>query len=202
MPLGNGEHGVDALSIAMAFPDDFTTPRVTAERLRLRHAESLHDMHANERHMAFIGGVRSETQTAEILRRGLAHWDEHGFGVWIVRTRDTERVAGRVLLRVMPVDGIDEIELGYSYDPEYWGRGLATEVAQVCMAEARGHFGFSRFVAVTNPANDASQHVLRKLGFVECGVIDQEDRPLTLFRHPDALGARPGDSATMRTSST
>ncbi len=139
-------------------------------------------MHTNAQHMAFIGGVRTETQTAEILQRSLAHWDTHGFGVWVVRAKDTRRVAGRVLLRVMPVDGIDEIELGYSYDPEYWGQGLATEVAKVCMAEAQSHFGFSKYVAVTNPANSASQHVLRKLGFADSGAIEQDGRPLTLFR--------------------
>jgi ribosomal-protein-alanine N-acetyltransferase len=200
--LGHGAQGVDALSIAMAFPDDFTTLRMTAERLRLHHAEAVHRMHSNVQHMAFIGGVRSETQTAEILLRNLAHWDTHGFGVWVVRAKDSRRVAGRVLLRVMPIDGVDEIELGYSYDPEYWGQGIATEVAKVCMAEAQTHCGFSRFVAVTNPANSASQHVLRKLGFMDSGQIEQDERPLMLFRRPDALESRPRDTVTMRTSST
>ena len=120
----------------------------------------------------------------------------------VVRVKDTRRVAGRVLLRVMPMDGVDEIELGYSYDPEYWGQGIATEVAKVCMAKAEAHFGFSRFVAVTNPANSASQHVLRKLGFMDRGAIEQDGQPLTLFRRPDALEARPGDTASVRTSST
>jgi RimJ/RimL family protein N-acetyltransferase len=166
----------------MAYPDDFSTARLYAERLRLHHAEAVHHLHSNAQHMAFIGGVRTETQTAEILHRNLAHWDAHGFGVWVVRATDTGRVAGRVLLRVMPLEGIDEIELGYSFDPEYWGQGLATEIAQACMTTAQRHFGFSRFVSVTHPANSASQRVLRKLGFVDCGPTALDGNPLTLFR--------------------
>jgi len=166
----------------MAFPNDFVTRRMRAERLRLHHADAVHRMHTDQQHMAFIGGVRSEAQTAGILQRNLAHWDGHGFGVWVVSANDTGRVAGRVLLRVTPLDGIDEIELGYSYDPEYWGQGIATEVARACMTEAQAHFGFIRFVAVTNPANTASQQVLRRLGFIDRGPIEHKGQPVTLFR--------------------
>lgn len=165
-----------------AFPLGFLTPRMRAERLRLHHALAVHAMHTNAAHMAFIGGVRTEAQTAEIMHRNLAHWDTHGFGVWVVSARDTGRVAGRVLLRIMPIDGVDEIELGYSYDPEYWGQGIAYEVARCCLDEAIAHFGFARFVAVTAPTNVASQRVLRKLGFVEVGPMEQDGKELTLFR--------------------
>ncbi len=166
----------------MAFPDDFYSARTKAERLQIVHAAEIHRMHVDEQHMAFIGGVRTETETADIMARSLAHWDAHNFGVWMVRDRESNVIAGRVLLRIMPLDGVDEIELGYSYHPSFWGRGLATEVAGACLAEARAHFGFKRFVAVTHPDHVHSQHVLEKLGFRFHSQIERDGKPLALYR--------------------
>jgi len=166
----------------MAYPDDFESARLTAERLRAEHAAEIHRMHVDAQQMAFIGGVRTDDQTSEYMARSLAHWDTHGFGVWVLRDRTTRDVVGRVLLRVMPHEGVDEIELGYSFDPLVWGRGYATEIGAVCLEHARAHFGFSTFVALTAPHHEKSQHVLRKLGFRLDGVIDRDGATLALFR--------------------
>lgn len=148
----------------MAFPDDFVTPRLSAERLRPSHAGDIHRMHQDAEQMALLGGVRDADQTAEYMIRSLQHWDEHGFGVWILRDRETNELAGRVLLRRLLLDGVDEIELGYSFFSPFWGRGLAVEVAHACLEFARTNFGAANVVALTTPANVRSQRVLEKLG--------------------------------------
>jgi RimJ/RimL family protein N-acetyltransferase len=166
----------------VAYPDDFVTARTTVERLRIEHTAAIHRMHLDEQHMAFIGGVRTEAQTADTMARSLEHWDAHGYGVWVVRDRTTGDIIGRVLLRVMPLHDVQEIELGYSYAPSHWGQGIATEVAVACLAEAVAHFQFPRFVAITDPKHERSQHVLRKLGFTDAGTIERDNRLFALFR--------------------
>jgi [ribosomal protein S5]-alanine N-acetyltransferase len=94
----------------------------------------------------------------------------------------TGEIIGRVLLRIMSLYGVNEIELGYSYAPSHWGQGIATEVAVACLAQAVAHFQFPRFVAITDPGHERSQHVLRKLGFVDQGVIERDNRLFSLFR--------------------
>lgn len=150
----------------MAFPDSFSTARLRAERLRPEHLPDLLRMHADPVQMAMLGGVRDEAQTADYLARNLRHWADHGFGVWILRSADDDRVAGRAILRHLPLDSRDEVEVGYCLWPELWGRGLATEIAGECLRLGRQVLGLPSIVAITRSENARSRRVLAKIGMV------------------------------------
>lgn len=140
------------------------TDRLTAERLTEAHFGDLLAMHTDARQMELLGGVRDEAQTRDYLDRNLAHWVEHGYGVWILREAGTDQVAGRAIVRHLLLDGMDEVEIGYSFHPEYWGRGLATEIATACV-----RYGFEvlqrpSLVGLTVPQNARSRRVLEKVG--------------------------------------
>ena len=166
----------------MAFPDSFQTPRLTAERLRQHHFADLLRMHRDERQMAPLGGVKDEEQTREYLDRNLDHWDEHGFGLWILREGTGGPVIGRALLRTLNVEGADEVEVGYSFHPEFWGRGFATEIATTLVLLGREQLGLRTIVAVTQADNAASQRVLVKAGLEPAGDIYFTGVAHSLFR--------------------
>ena len=154
----------------MPFPDSFATPRLCAERLTADHLADLIRMHRDPVQMATLGGVKDDAATAAYLDRNLAHWTDYGFGLWILRD-DAHHVAGRALLRHLVIDDRDDVEVGYSFHPEYWGRGLATEIATACVRHGFDDLGLSSIVAITLPTNLASQRVLTKAGLVyECDV--------------------------------
>ena len=46
----------------------------------------------------------------------------------------------------------------------FWRRGFATEVVQYCLELGFNQFKFQEIVALTTPANIASQKVITKLG--------------------------------------
>ncbi len=142
--------------------------------------------------MALLGGVRTESQSALYMERNLEHWKEHGFGVWMLRHRAQGEMAGRVLLRHLDLDGIDEVEVGYSLYPAYWGLGLAAEVAAACLERARDTLGFTRVVAITAPQNLRSQRVMTKVGMRFERDIQHDGHHLVLFRTADAT-SKPGD---------
>lgn len=128
------------------------------------HLPDLIRMHADPQHMATLGGVRDEAWTMAYLERNLAHWETFGFGLWMVRLDPAGPIIGRGLLRHLDVEGVDEVEIGYSFEPEHWGRGYATEIARACLSVGRETFGLRHMVAVTLPTNAASRHVLEKAG--------------------------------------
>mgnify|MGYP003576484071 CR=1 FL=1 len=120
-------------------------------------------MDDDARYMALLGGTRTEWQTREYLARNLKHWDDHDFGLWILRDQDG-RVAGRCVLRHLDVEGTDQVELGYGFHTQYWGRGLATEIATELLRLGRTELGREVLVAITRPENVGSQRVLVKVG--------------------------------------
>jgi len=170
--------------------DSFSTPRLLAERLTSEHWLDLRRMDQNEPFMALLGGVRDEAGTAIYLQQNLEHWEDYGFGLWILRDAATGVVVGRAVLRHLDVEGVDEVEVGYGFVPECWGRGLATEIARACVRIGDDHLGLASIVAITTPANLASQRVMLKAGLVYERDIMHAGVPHLLFRR-DAGSADP-----------
>lgn len=132
--------------------------------------------------MALLGGVRDDAKSRLYLDRNLAHWDEYGFGLWILRDRASGEMIGRGLLRHLDVEGRDDIETGYAFYPPWWGKGLATEIARECVALGFEALRLDSIVGLTTPANTASQHVLRKVGMVLDREYAHAGIPHVLFR--------------------
>jgi RimJ/RimL family protein N-acetyltransferase len=167
-----------------ASPDiSFSTPRLLAEPLRAEHWSDLRQMDQDDRFMAYLGGIRDEAGTDRYLTNNLAHWTQHGFGLWMLRDREAGALIGRAVLRHLMVDGIDEVETGYGFLPEYWGRGLATEITGACLRVARERLGFTSIVGITLPANTASQRVMTKAGLTYEREIVHQGMLHLLFRH-------------------
>ena len=176
-------HGLtDPVETGEVAPSIFTLRRVFAERLTEAHLPMLRRMDGNARMMACLGGVRTDGETKAWLERNLAHWDEHGFGIWILRDPVTGRVMGRAGLRHLPIDQTPEVELAYALLPEFWGRGLATDAARACVTIGREWLGLRSLVALVRPDNLASQRVLLKAAFVPERELIHEREPHVLFR--------------------
>jgi ribosomal-protein-alanine N-acetyltransferase len=56
-----------------------------------------------------------------------------------------------------------EVEIGWWLSPDYWGRGLATEIGRVLLDYGFRTFNFPRLISVAQPANAASIRVMEKL---------------------------------------
>jgi ribosomal-protein-alanine N-acetyltransferase len=163
-------------------PATFSLRRILAERLAAEHLEVLRRMHRDERMMATLGGVPTDAETAAYLERNLAHWSEHGFGIWILREPATGELIGRAGLRHLNIEGVAEVELGYAIVPELWGRGLATDAARACVTIGRDWLGLHSVVALALPSHLASQRVLRKAALIPEREVMHAGLPHLLFR--------------------
>lgn len=163
-------------------PATFSLRRLFAERLTPAHLPFLRRMDNNTEMMAGLGGIRSDADTKAYLERNLAHWAEHGFGIWVLRDPTSGRVMGRAGLRHLTVEAIEEVELAYALLPEFWGRGLATDAARACVTIGREWLGLPSVVALTTPDNLASQRVLLKASLTPEREVVHEGRGHILFR--------------------
>lgn len=158
------------------------TPRLVATRLRESDLGLLRQMDTDARIMNTLGGIRSDRETAEYLETNLRHWEEHGFGLWILNSRVDGEFVGRAALRHVHIAGNNEIEVGYALMPEFWGFGLATEIAERIVEVAFAQLRLPNLVAFTLLNNRASRRVIEKIG----GRFEQETTyrgyPHLLFR--------------------
>lgn len=142
-------------------------PEITTERLLLRHfrADDLAAHRAAVDDDPAVTWHRKRWSLEDSLRRWaerLEQWRTGGFGMWIVEERTTGDVLGHCGLQ--PMEGTDDVELGYYLARTAWGRGFATECAAACLRFGFDRIKLPRIVAVTRPRNRPSQRVLEKVG--------------------------------------
>jgi len=155
------------------------TPTLETPRLRLRPLASSDEadliaLDSDPEVMRYVGspaGVKSPAETRERARlriREEQRGDYEPLGFWRIEGRNDGAFHGVGALIRMPGGG--DVEVAYRLARTAWGHGIATEAAGALVAHALGPLALPRVVAVTYPANQASQRVLDKLGFERHGL--------------------------------
>ena len=132
-------------------------------------------------------GVRTlEDARAYILRVAISSYDKNGFGLYLVKLKDSEESIG--MCGLIKRDGLEDVDIGYAFLPRFWLRGYAVESAAAVKDYARDVLGLKRLVAITDPANPGSIRVLEKIGlkYEKMVRLSADDIELKLFA-ADAL---------------
>jgi len=161
----------------------FYTDRLIVERITEAHFDELLRMHRDEKVMATLGGVRTEEAwTRAFFNQSNTHWNQHGFGLWVFRDKANGKFVGRGGLRHIVVGGNKEVELAYALMSDYWGQGLATEIASISLKIGFERLHFTNIVCFTMTTNYASQRVMQKAGFIYEREIIHANLPHVLYR--------------------
>ncbi len=99
----------------------------------------------------------------------LSDYQKYGYGRFAVELKETGKVIGFCGIKYLPE--IDLPEVGYRYLKEYWGRGIGTEAAQVCVEFARDDLKIEKLIALIIPENMDSIRVAEKLGMTKGPLI-------------------------------
>ncbi|MFD9125671.1 GNAT family N-acetyltransferase [Kitasatospora sp. NPDC059571] len=113
----------------------------------------------------------SAAEAEALIERFRARSADPRYGVWAVEVRETGVVAGSVLLSPLP-DGGGEVEVGWHFHPDCWGRGYATEAARAAVAKGFAD-GLAEILAVVRPGNEPSLALCRRLGMEPLGRTDR-----------------------------
>jgi RimJ/RimL family protein N-acetyltransferase len=162
--------------------DSWRTERLLLSRITPADFDDLYRMYRDERVMATLGGVISEEETRRRHGSLMAHWEEHGFGWWLLRDAATGQFIGRGGLRYYTLEGLREVEVGYGLMSEFWRKGLATELARESVRVGFTVLRFSEMICFTLPDNRGSRGVMEKAGFRYKRDFVHADLPHVLYR--------------------
>jgi RimJ/RimL family protein N-acetyltransferase len=105
----------------------------------------------------------SVDEARESLRtRPLRDYQVHGYGRMAVIEKASGRLVGFSGLKY--VAELRDVDIGYRFLPDCWGKGYATESARPLMEQGWKQLGLKRIVGTVHPGNPASGRVLEKLG--------------------------------------
>ncbi len=144
--------------------DSFATARLIAERLREDHLADLIPLHLDPEVSRYLGGVRSAEATRDYLTVNLAHWEQYGFGLWVVKSPDGVFM-GRAGIRHLWVDDVDEVEVAYTFAEPFWGHGFAGEVLVALVQIGFRQLSIPSLTGLVITGNGASRRVLERHGF-------------------------------------
>ena len=109
------------------------------------------------------GGKSLEEARTGIQERLFRDYEIHGYGRWAVVDKLTGKVIGFAGLKYL--DDVGEVDLGYRFFKEHWGRGLATEASKAVLEYGVETLQLPRIIGIADIENKASIRVLEKIGF-------------------------------------
>ena len=145
------------------------------ERLRLRHftigdaAFALRLLNEPS-FLKNIGdkGVRTVTDAVAYLLDGpIRSYSVHGHGLYCVEAKDSGEAVG--MCGLLKREQFEDPDIGYAFQPESWGRGLALESASAVLDYGRRVLRHPRTIAIVSPGNARSIRLLEKLGLLYSG---------------------------------
>jgi RimJ/RimL family protein N-acetyltransferase len=149
--------------------------RISLEKLEPQDFESFYALTGNDKVMAMI------TERALSKEEGLKKFNyflgnnklHKSFGSFKVLEVYSSKLLGFAKLEITK-EKPQEAELGYMLLPEFWGRGLGSEIAEMLLEVAIADPNLTRVYANTDPNNVASRKILINNGFAseEVGEID------------------------------
>lgn len=112
----------------------------------------------------FLGGeiLQNPESIEKRMQFYIDCYKTYGFGMSAVIWKETGEMIG--WSGIQPLDDTGEIEVGYGFSEEFWGKGLATECAKAWLDHGFNKANLERIVAVAYPDNTASWGVMEKLG--------------------------------------
>jgi ribosomal-protein-alanine N-acetyltransferase len=140
------------------------TPRTFMREILGNDFDFLLRMISDPEVMRYYPRPYTERDVRDFIDRMRARYRDDGCALWLLVDRERGDPLGRVGLMRMPVNGVDEFEIGYMVDRPFWRRGLATEAALAVRDYAFNDRKLSRVVSLIRPENVPSQGVARKLG--------------------------------------
>jgi RimJ/RimL family protein N-acetyltransferase len=165
-------------------PTTLRGPRVTLRPWTDDDLAPFAAMNADPEVMRWFKAPLTREESDAMASRIRQRIDAEGFGLWALQTPEL-RFAGFVglfpaLAFELPFEGYagtTPLEIGWRLARAAWGRGDATEAAQLALDHARQALRVRRVVSFTTLGNLKSQAVMQRIGLRRVGEFDHPNLP-------------------------
>jgi RimJ/RimL family protein N-acetyltransferase len=167
----------------MISPGAGTAFAIETDRLRLRNwkpgDEVQFEAHCNTPNvMRWLGGVKSREFYHDVAAR-LAHWqEEFGHTFWVAERKEDSAFLGFCGLKIADGEASSvtgEIEIGWRFREDAWGKGYAREAASASLAHAFEVLHAKLVIALTVIQNESSWGLMKRLGMRRREDLDYVD---------------------------
>ncbi len=140
------------------------TQRLVVRHLRASDVDEMYAICSDAELMRFVGDGQplKREQVEKWIEKSVDNYRRQGFGCSAVIDKSTARFAGYCGLVYGP--GSEIVEIIYTLKKEYWGRGLASEVAGAMIDYGLNKLDLKRIMATIDPDNLGSIRIVEKLG--------------------------------------
>lgn len=115
------------------------------------------------------------------IQRQLNRYTSQNMGLLAVILKQQNVLIGVCGLIPRSFESGEELEIGYSFIPNYWGNGYATEAAIRMKDFARENKLSKRVISMIHPANVDSQSVAKRNGMHPAFDATYENTPVIVF---------------------
>ena len=168
-------------------------PAIETQRFRLRAPEmrdfeAYATMWSDERVTRFIGaGARSRTESWSKFLSMSGAWALMDYGFWVFADRADDRFIGSGGM-FWADRGVAQLvgypEAGWSVAPDWWGKGVASEVMTAALDWADSALEAAEVRCIINPGHIVSERVAAKLGFHLIGEAEMAPDMVNVYARP------------------
>jgi len=159
----------------------FKTERLIVRKFTTSDYDNHFLLTGNADVMRYIRPVKNKEESDLYFNETVLDAPAHAFqGRWAVEEKGTKRFIGSFGIIPIPDDDA-KTQMGYSFLPAYWGKGLASELVEAGLIYFKERSPLAEIYGVTEVENVASQKVLLKNGFVPFGKKMDGDIELLVF---------------------
>jgi [ribosomal protein S5]-alanine N-acetyltransferase len=141
------------------------TARLHIRRFTIDDAPFIYRLLNSPTWLVYIGDrkIRGLHDALNYLINGpLASYDQYGFGLYLVALKELQTPIG--MTGLIKRDGLEEVDIGFAFLPDYTGKGYAYEAANAVKDYALSTLKLPRVAAITTEKNDHAIALLNKIG--------------------------------------
>ena len=141
------------------------TDRLLLRKVTLEDIPMLFKMESTPEVNEFTGdpvSITIEELEKKIKGSILKDYQEHGYGRFAVIEKESGSFIGWAGLKYLPE--FDQVDLGYRFLPEFWGKGYGTESSETLIEYGFNELDLSQIIAIAYPENVASIKIMEKIG--------------------------------------